>query len=98
MTSVPQPFFVVATGTGRAQVVSAAQASGPANDEEGLCVGLRGWREVRSEAARPPEYEPAVKLKSAKPPPAPTPAPTASPAPGPAPSISPVVQPVIACA
>jgi cell division septal protein FtsQ len=41
--------------------------------------------------------EPAVKLKSAKPPAAPTPAPTAT-APGPAPSISPVIQPVIACA
>lgn len=42
--------------------------------------------------------EPAVKLRSAKPPPSPTPAPTSTPAPGPSPPPAPVIQPVIACA
>ncbi|HEX6349429.1 MAG TPA: FtsQ-type POTRA domain-containing protein [Candidatus Dormibacteraeota bacterium] len=40
--------------------------------------------------------EPAVKLKSAKPPPTPTPAP--APRPQPSPSVSPVLQPVLSCA
>jgi len=44
--------------------------------------------------------EPAVKLKSAKPPATPVPAPPARPtaAPSPSPSVVPVVQPVVACA